>query len=86
MKIDFNPSRIPKPELDQPVVRQATSATTSIGASSPASTSLQSKLNDIPLVRPEKVENAQALVSSTDYPPGYVVDRIAALLAQHINK
>jgi hypothetical protein len=86
MKIDFNPSRIPKPELDQPVVRQAASATASVGASSSAAASLQSKFNDIPMVRPEMVDHAKTLVSSNDYPPGYMVDRIAALLAEHINK
>ena len=86
MEIDFNPSRIPKPDVNQPVTRSGDNTAAPKTAGGPAPESLQSKLNDLPLVRPEKVAQASALVSSSDYPPGYIVDRIAALLAFHINK
>ena len=86
MEIDFNPGRIPKPDVSQPMARTGDSPAASKTAAAAAPASLQSKLNDLPLVRPEKVARASALVSNTDYPPGYIVDRIAALLALHINK
>ena len=86
MEIDFNPSRIPKPDVPQQVARPSDSATVSKDSSASVPASLQSKLNDLPLVRPEKVASASALVSNSDYPPGYIVDRIAALLALHIKK
>jgi hypothetical protein len=86
MEIDFNPSRIPKPDVGQPIARPGDSTAASKSTASPAPESLQSKLNDLPLVRPEKVAQATALVSSADYPPGYIVDKIAALLALNINK
>ncbi len=86
MEIDFNPSRIPKPDVGQPVTRPSDTSAVSKAADSPAPASLQSKLNDLPLVRPEKVAQASALVSNSDYPPGYIVDRIASLLALHLKK
>jgi hypothetical protein len=85
MEIEFNPSRIPKPDPGQPVARSGDSSAASSPESVPQSASLQSKLNDLPLIRPEKVASASALVSDSNYPPGYIVDRIAALLALHIN-
>ena len=86
MEIDFNPGRIPKPDVSQPVTRTDQTSAPAKAADSPPSASLQSKLNDLPLVRPDKVAQASALVSDANYPPGYIVDRIAALLALHIKK
>jgi hypothetical protein len=86
MEIDFNPSRIPKPEPGQPTTRSGDAPPVAKAADVPPSASLQSKLNDLPLIRPEKVAQASALVSDADYPPGYIVDRIATLLALHIKK
>lgn len=86
MEIEFNPSRIPKPEFSQLVARQSSSSAAPDAASFSTAASLQGKLNDVALVRPETVDRAKALLSDDKYPPGYVVDRIAALLAFHINK
>jgi hypothetical protein len=86
MEIDFNPSRIPKPESGQPASRTGDSSAAAQPAASPSASSLESKLNDLPLIRPEKVAAASALVSDENYPPGYIVDRIAALLALHLKK
>jgi hypothetical protein len=87
MEIEFNPSRVPMPESSQPVVRQSTaSSAASDPASFPTASSLQTKLNDIPLVRQDKMDSVAPLVSDSTYPPGYLVDRIAALLALHIKK
>jgi hypothetical protein len=43
-------------------------------------------LQDIPLVRPDKVAQAKALGSVTSYPPADLLDRIATLLAVHMKK
>ena len=81
MEIDFNPSRIPKAELSQPVARQGASPTAADAASFSTTSSLAAKLNDISLARPEKVEQAKTLASSDSYPPVELLIRIAALLA-----
>ena len=48
---------------------------------SQSTASLQSKLRELPLVRPEQTAQAQALVAEEKYPPNDVLDRIAVLLA-----
>jgi hypothetical protein len=53
-------------------------------ASFPSTASLESKLNEISLVRPERVEQAKALVVDGTYPPVELLARIAALLAVHL--
>jgi hypothetical protein len=86
MEIDFNPGRIPKPESAQPIERQAAPPAASDAASFPTAASLKSALNNISLVRPEKVDQAKALVSATSYPPTDLLDRIAVLLAVHLKQ
>jgi len=48
-------------------------------------TSLQQTLKDSPQIRPEKVAQASALVADPSYPSDDVLNRMAGLLAQHIN-
>jgi hypothetical protein len=84
MKIDFNPVRMPKAESGQPVTRKDASAAASDSASISTAASLGSKLNDTPLVRSDKVDLAKGLVSDLQYPPDYVLDRLATLLAIHL--
>jgi hypothetical protein len=88
MEIQFNPSQTPKAELPQVAVRQGApaAAADSISVSAPSSTtaSLQDKLNAIPLVRQDKVDQGTQLVSDDNFPPGYYEERIAVLLAVHV--
>jgi hypothetical protein len=84
MDIEMNPTRIPKPELGQPVPRRGASSAASDAVSIPTVSSLAARLNDIPLVRPEKLETAKALISDEQYPPSFVLDRIIAILASHL--
>jgi len=85
MEIEFNPGRVPKAEPSQPVARP--SATPAGDATSfQVSAALQDKLKNMPMVRPEKVAQAKALVSDSNYPPGYVLDRIAVLLAINVKE
>ena len=85
MEINFNPSQIPQAEPAQPVVRQADPPPTSDTASFASSDSLKNQLDQISTARPDQVARAKLLVSNGDYPPDYVLNRIAVLLAiQHL--
>lgn len=86
MEIDFNTNRVPKAEPSQPASRQDAPVPATDGTSFQATATLQDKLNNMSSVRPEQVERAKQLVSDAKYPPGYVLDRIAVLLAIHINQ
>jgi len=86
MEVDFNPGRSPITDSSQPVVRRETSApATDNTMSFDQTTSLQQTLRDTSQVRPEKVAQASALVADPSYPSDDVLDRLAGLLAQHIN-
>jgi hypothetical protein len=85
MEIEFNPGRVPKAEPSQPGVRPSAAAPVE-DASFQVSAALREKLKNLPAIRPEKVAQAQALVSDSKYPPGDVLDRIAVLLAIHVKQ
>jgi hypothetical protein len=86
MEIDFNPNRILKPDLSVPTARPAaTRSASEAGAASP-SASLEDKLNNLSLVRPEQVARAKELALSVTYPPVELLDRIANLLALRVNQ
>ena len=85
MEIEFNPGRVPKVEPSQTVARPSAAAPVD-GTSFQVSAALKDKLKSLPSVRPEKVAQAQALVSDSQYPPGYLLDRIAVLLAINVKK
>jgi hypothetical protein len=86
MEISFNTSRIPNPAAKQPVARPSESSPAPAEASLSNVEALNQSLKDIPLVRPEKVEQARNLVADVKYPPTEVLDRISNLLALHLNK
>ena len=85
MEIEFNPGRVPKAEPSQPVARPSAPAAAD-ETSFQVSAALQDQLKNMSTVRPEKVAQAKALVSDSQYPPGYVLDRIAVLLAIHVKQ
>ena len=89
MEIEFNPSRKTDPAgsqpLNQPVKRPAAAPATE-PATFDAAQSLERSVKDLPLVRPEEVVRARALVADVKYPPDEMMSRIASLLAMHINK
>ena len=83
MDINFDPTRLPDRVIG-PKAARPEAASPPPSASPPSETTdLQSKLQNIPLVRPGKVEQARSLLSDTNFPPDYVLDRIATLLAVH---
>jgi hypothetical protein len=81
MEIDFNPSRAPQAEPSQAVVRQEAATPATDETSFQVTTALQDQLKNQPTVRPEKVAQAKALLSDSQYPPDDVLDRIAILIA-----
>ncbi len=85
MEIEFNPSRIPISGAGKTTGRKSVASTASSATSLGVSTDLlKSKLQEIPLVRPGKVGLGQALVADMHYPPDYVLDRVAVLLALNL--
>ena len=84
MEIEFNPnSRIPQAGPSQPTARRRTTSAAPDSVSFSTSDSLKRQLSQISTVRPEQVARAKELVSDPSYPPDYVINRIAALLAIH---
>jgi hypothetical protein len=87
MEIEFNPSRYPKPDVGstQPVARRDSSApAVSTTDSFRMSADLESKLHQIPLVRPEVVARAKTLAADVQYPPDEMLTSISTLLALHM--
>jgi hypothetical protein len=89
MEVDFNTGRNPNTGASQSIVRPpaAAPATDSTDTTMPfeRTQSLQQSLKDASQVRPEKVAQASALVADSNYPSDETLNRMAGLLAQHIN-
>ena len=86
MEVDFNPGRSPIAGVNQQVVRREPSAPAVDSTMSfNQTTSLEQALKNSAQVRPEKVAQASALVADPSYPSDEVLDRMAGLLAQHID-
>ena len=86
MEVDFNPGQSPITGGNQPVARREPCATVKANTmSTDHTTSLLQSLKDSAQVRPEKVAQASALVADPAYPSDADLDRLAGLLAQHIN-
>jgi len=84
MEIEFNTTgRIPQPESSKPAARRDAAPAASDAVSFSTSDSLKSQLSKISTVRSEQVARAKQLVADGQYPPDYVLNRIANLLAIH---
>jgi len=85
MGIEFNTSQVSRPGYQPPVNRASTADPATAQADSGNTTyDLENRLQQIPLVRPEKVQASKDLVSDEKYPPDDVLDRIAILLATRL--
>jgi hypothetical protein len=84
MEIDFNPSRVPQTEPSQTAARQNAAASASDDTSFQGTSGIQEKLKNLQATRPEAVERAKSLISDSQYPPNDVLDRIAILIAAHM--
>ena len=83
MEIEFNTSRVARPDSGQPVARQQATPSVSDNTSFTATDSLEARLNALPTVRPEIVDQAKSLLANPNYPPAELLDRIAKLLAEY---
>lgn len=86
MEVDFNTGRNSVAAASPTVVRQASAAPAADNTMSIERTqSLEQSLKNTSQVRPEKVSQASALVADESYPPDETLDRVAGLLAKHLN-
>lgn len=83
MEIEFNTGRITSAGSAQPAAKRDVAPAAPDPVSFSTSNSLKNQLSQISTVRPEQVAMAKQLVADTHYPPDYVVNRIAVLLAIH---
>ncbi|HEY9508316.1 MAG TPA: hypothetical protein VIV82_00495 [Verrucomicrobiae bacterium] len=81
MEIDFNAKPIRKPDPAEPAVRPNTAAPADGNAAFKKIDALEAQLKALPQIRPEKVEEARALVANVQYPPEQVLKSLATLLA-----
>ena len=84
MNIEFNPNRVAGSTVGQPVAKSGAPAPRQDSASLSKADALKSAINNIPLVRPEKVDAARAAISDTKYPPDSMLKAIATLIAEKI--
>ena len=82
MEIEFNPSRVGNSPAAQPAAKGRTPPSGGDTASLDKTSTLKAAINDISLVRPEKVDAARAAVADTKFPPDHVLKAIAALIAE----
>lgn len=87
MEIQPNSSRVANPATTTDTAVRRTS-TREIGGEESLSrtTDLQSKLNELPEIRPGKVEQAKALITDDVYPPVYLLERLASLFSTNIKE
>ena len=85
MEIDFNLSRVGNSPAAQPTAKsRALAAPGGDSASLDKTSALKAAINDISLVRPEKVDAARAAVADTKFPPDEVLKAVATLIAEKI--
>lgn len=68
----------------QPAAQNTTAPSTGDTASLGNTEALKTALNNIPLIRPDKVDAARAAVSDAQYPSEQVMNALAAFLAKNI--
>jgi len=84
MEIEFNPSRVGSSPAAQPVAKNRAPASGGDSASLDQTSALKTAVNNISLVRPEKVDAARASVADTKFPPDEILKAIATLIAEKI--
>jgi hypothetical protein len=84
MEIEFNPSRIGNPPAAPPVAKSRAPAPGGDTASLDKTSALKAAIDNISLVRPEKVDAARTAISDTKFPPDAMLKAIATLIAENI--
>jgi len=83
MEIKFNPS-IGNTAANQPVARANAPAASQDNVSLDKTSALKTALENISLVRPEKVDAARAAVADQKFPPDEMLNSLASFLAEKI--
>ena len=84
MEIEFNPNRVTGSAASQPAAKSGAPASRQDSASLDKAGALKSAINNIPLVRPEKVAAARAAISDANFPPDAMLKAIASLIAGNV--
>ena len=82
MEINFNPNRIANTPATPPAAASRAPATSGDSVSLDKTSALKTAINDISLVRPEKVDAARSLVADSGFPPDHMLKAIASLIAE----
>lgn len=86
MEINFDPGRVPEPMTGSPVPRRTQAASGDAPGRFARTEALERALRELPPTRPEKVQQAKVYVGNAKYPPDEMLDRIANLLALHLDQ
>jgi hypothetical protein len=87
MEVDFNTGRNPIAGASQPITRrESASKTETTNMSFERTTALEQALKKIPLVRPDQVAKATAMVADPNYPTDAELNRIADLFTMHLKQ
>ncbi len=84
MDIKFNPSQPTESAVKNSVTRSPAAARSAETVPFEQAQALERSVKELPLSRPDKVAHARALVADVQYPPMETMDRIASLLALHM--
>ena len=85
MEVELNPGRIANTGVNQPVKRQEPTPQPAENTMSfERIQALETNLKETAQIRPEAVARANALVSDSNYPGDESLNKIAGLLANHI--
>jgi hypothetical protein len=84
MEIEFNPSRVGNTAAARTVAKSQAATSSQDSASLNQTDVLKAAINNISLVRPEKVDAARAAVADTKFPPDEVLKAVASLIAEKI--
>jgi hypothetical protein len=86
MEIEFNASRGPNTGANAPVTKRTEPTPVQGEVSLDRTEALKRSVQGLPLIRPDQVDRARALVADVKYPPQEMLNRIANLLALHMSK
>ena len=82
MEIEFNPNRLANTPVTPPAAASHASVSSGDSVSMDKISALKTAINNISLVRPEKVDAARALVADSEFPPDHMLKAIASLIAE----
>ena len=86
MEIEFNPNQVPTARVIGPAKARQVETASGDAPALQGVADLQQKLQDLPMIRPEKMAAAGQLLSNVQYPPDQLLNGIAHLLAIQLSQ